>query len=82
MRLGGAGRCSIRTGEIEERGRLPGRMKFAGEGMYPNALVVLGMEKSCGMLAFQPMIGGCRKGEKGEGELAVEVVYARSSHYS
>lgn len=26
--------------------RLPGRMKLAGEGMKPNALSVLGMEKS------------------------------------
>lgn len=31
---------------MEDRGRLAGRMKFAGEGTYPNALVVLGMEKS------------------------------------
>lgn len=33
-------------GEIEERGRLPGRMKFEGEGTYPKALEELGIEKS------------------------------------
>lgn len=34
------------TGVIDERGRLPGRMKFMGEGTYPNAFVTFGMEKS------------------------------------
>jgi len=37
---------SMTTGVIEERGRLPGRMKFEGEGTKPNAFVTLGMEKS------------------------------------
>ena len=37
---------SAMTGVIDERGRLPGRMKFMGEGTKPKALVTLGMEKS------------------------------------
>jgi len=31
---------------MDESGRLNGAMKFAALGLYPNALVVLGMEKS------------------------------------
>jgi len=34
------------TGVIDERGRLPGRMKFMGEGTNPKTLVTLGIEKS------------------------------------
>ena len=34
------------SGEIDESGRAPGRMKFAGEGTNPKALDALGMEKS------------------------------------
>jgi hypothetical protein len=34
------------VGEMEERGRLKGEMKFASLGIYPKAFVVLGMLKS------------------------------------
>lgn len=37
---------SAMTGVIDERGRLPGRMKFMGEGTKPKAFVTLGIEKS------------------------------------
>lgn len=33
-------------GQVEERGRLPGWMKFASEGFTPKKLVMLGEEKS------------------------------------
>lgn len=39
-------RNSTIVGEMDERGRLPGRIKFEGEGTKPNALDWLGMEKS------------------------------------
>jgi hypothetical protein len=34
------------TGVIEERGRLPGRIKLPENGTKPNALVTFGIEKS------------------------------------
>lgn len=34
------------VGVIEDRGRFPGRMKFASDGTYPNALDEPGVEKS------------------------------------
>jgi hypothetical protein len=37
---------SMIIGVIEDNGRFPGTMKFAGEGRYPNALVSPGVEKS------------------------------------
>ena len=40
-----AGAVTI-SGEIDDSGRAPGRMKFAGEGTKPNALEAFGMEKS------------------------------------
>ena len=38
--------CSAMAGDIEDRGRLPGRMKLFGVGMYPNTLELPGIEKS------------------------------------
>ena len=50
--------CSTMTGEMEDSGRLPGRMKFAGDGMKPNALLVLGMLKSfISLLRIRPVSG-------------------------
>jgi hypothetical protein len=34
------------TGVMDDRGRLPGRIKFMGEGTNPKALLTFGMEKS------------------------------------
>lgn len=34
------------VGHVEDKGRLLGRMKLAGEGRSPNALMILGDEKS------------------------------------
>ena len=33
-------------GQVEDRGRLPGRMKLISDGCKPKALVILGEEKS------------------------------------
>jgi len=40
---------STMVGEMEERGRAKGFMKFAGDGGKPNTFVVLGMLKSGGV---------------------------------
>jgi hypothetical protein len=34
------------VGVIDDKGRFPGRMKFASDGMYPKALDEPGVEKS------------------------------------
>ncbi len=39
-------RNSTMVGDIDERGRFPGRMKLEGEGMKPKKLEELGIEKS------------------------------------
>lgn len=38
---------------MDDRGRFPGRMKFAGEGMKPNALEEPGIEKSSAFHQWQ-----------------------------
>lgn len=46
------------TGAIEDKGRFPGRIKFAGLGMYPKAFVVFGMLKSFISLFMMTPVSG------------------------
>ena len=59
-------RNSTMVGEMEERGLLPGRMKFAGEGMKPNALEEFGMEKSFISLFIITPVSGMQSWELGD----------------
>ena len=50
---------------MDERGRLPGRMKLAGEGTKPKALVEFGMEKSfISLFMMMPVSGTMRREPK------------------
>jgi hypothetical protein len=55
--------CSTITGLIDEKGRFPGAIKFAGEGMKPNALVVFGIEKSFISLFIMSPSSGTKRRE-------------------
>ncbi|EZF98240.1 hypothetical protein H113_01934 [Trichophyton rubrum MR1459] len=46
------------VGQMEESGRLPGRMKFDGEGLYPKELLCPGTEKSSISLFMMMPVSG------------------------
>ena len=53
------------TGLMDESGRLPGRMKLAGEGTKPKELFALGVEKSSiSLFMMMPVSGTMRREPK------------------
>ena len=46
------------TGQVDDNGLFPGRMKFVGDGGTPNAFVTLGeLKSSISLLKIMPVLG-------------------------